>query len=298
MSAPAPSAVPSFRSRIGCDPRSGYYAAPRRYRLHLSLSCPHCLRIAVTHSLLGLGDILPVTLLPAVPDAPDGGHPELRPLYEASSHQHPGPAVAPVLSDAWTGTIVSTHAPDILRDLARRFGGRGPDLFPRGAEAAVEGIGRLCERDITEAAQRAGRPDGDPAARESALATLTHALDALELRLAAQEYVLGAEPTLADVELWVALVQLDTVHRHHLDAAAVTRVTDHPQVWAYARRLAAHPAFGAHLDLDGIARRHHAHCRGEEAAGAAVQIVDWAAYARDVSRPASPTPTRACRSRS
>ncbi|AZQ39115.1 glutathione S-transferase family protein [Streptomyces cyaneochromogenes] len=280
MSAPSPTAVPSFRSRIGCDARSGYYAAPRRYRLHLALSCPRCLRIAVTHSLLGLDDTLPVTLLPVVPDAPDGGHEALRPLYEASSHQHPGPAVAPVLSDAWTGTIVSTHAPDILRDLARRFRGDGPDLFPRGAEEAVEGIGRLCEQGITASAQCAGEPDVDPAVRDSALATLLDALDGLERRLACQEYVLGDEPTLADVELWVTLVQLDTVHRHHLDAAAVHRITGHPHLWAYAKRLAAHPAVGSHLDLDGIARRHHAHCRGMEAAGAAVQIVDWAACVR------------------
>ncbi|NYV78076.1 glutathione S-transferase family protein, partial [Streptomyces sp. UH6] len=66
----------------------------------------------------------------------------------------------------------------------------------------------------------------------------------------------------------------------------VHRITGHPRLWAYARRLAAHPAFGVHLDLDGIARRHHAHCRGEEGAGAAVQIVDWAAYAcRETAEP-------------
>jgi glutathionyl-hydroquinone reductase len=85
--------------------------------------------------------------------------------------------------------------------------------------------------------------------------------------------------TAADVELWVTLVQLDTVHRHHLDAGAVQRIAGHPALWAYARRLAAHPAFGTHLDLDGIARRHHAHRRGLEAAGSAVQILDWAAHA-------------------
>ncbi|MGV9253758.1 glutathione S-transferase C-terminal domain-containing protein [Streptomyces sp. NPDC003697] len=280
MPASSPTAVPSFRSRIGCDARSGYYAVPHRYRLHLSPSCPHCLQIAVTHSLLGLDDTLPVTLLPAVPDAPDGGHRALRPLYEASSHQHPGPAVAPVLSDDWTGRIVSTHTPDILRDLARQFGGHGPDLHPRGAEEAIEAVGRLCERGITWAAQRAGESGGDPAARDIALATLLRALDVLEWRLGSREPVLGGELTAADVQLWVTLVQLDTVHRHHLDAAAVHRITDHTRLWAYARRLTAHPAFGSHLDLDGIARRHHAHCRGEEAAGAAVQIVDWAAYAR------------------
>ncbi|GAA0613459.1 glutathione S-transferase C-terminal domain-containing protein [Streptomyces crystallinus] len=279
MSATSSTTVPSFRGRIGCDARSGYYAAPQRYRLHLSLSCPDSLQIAIAHSLLGLGDTLPVTLLPSLPDASDGGHLALRPLYEASSHLHPGPAVAPVLSDNWTGTIVSTHTSDILRDLARRFAGPGPDLYPRGAEEDMEVVVRLCDESVTVAAQSAGRCDSDSAAREAALATLLGALHTLDRRLASREYVLGGELTLADVWLWVTLVQLDLVHRHHLDAAAVHRITEHPHVWAYARRLAAHPAFGSHLDLEGIVRRHHAHCQGMEAAGAAVQIVDWLAYA-------------------
>ncbi|HZG04678.1 MAG TPA: glutathione S-transferase C-terminal domain-containing protein [Streptomyces sp.] len=281
MSTTSPAAPPSFRGRIGCDARSGHYAVPRRYRLHLSLSCPHCLLIAVTHSLLGLDDVLPLTLLPAVPDEPGGGHGALRPLYEASAHRYPGAATAPVLSDDWTGRIVSTHAPDILRDLTRRFGGDGPELYPPGAEAEIEAVERLCEQGVNEAAQRAGQPDTDDTARDTALGVLLRALDSLERRLTRHEYVLGDEPTAADVRLWVTLVQLDTVHRWHLDAAAVHHVADRPHLWAYARRLAARPAFGRHLDLDGIARRHHAHCRGLEAAGAAVQIVDWAAYAPD-----------------
>ncbi|MEU3556964.1 glutathione S-transferase C-terminal domain-containing protein [Streptomyces fragilis] len=281
MSATTPSAAPSFRGRIGRDARSGYYAAARRYRLHLSVTCPQSLRIAVTHSLLGLGDTLPVTLLPAVPDGSDGGHRLLRPLYEASSHQYAGPAAAPVLHDTWTGRIVSTHTPDILRDLVRQFGADGPDLLPHGAEREIGNVDRLCEENIGRAAQRAGQSGADrPAEREAALATLLLALDELEALLSDREHVLGGQLTLADVRLWVTLVQLDTVHRHHLDAAAIHRITDRPRLWAYARRLAAHPAFGPHLDLEGIARRHHAHCRGEEAAGAAVRIVDWAAYTR------------------
>ncbi|MEQ8143308.1 glutathione S-transferase C-terminal domain-containing protein [Streptomyces sp. OP7] len=278
MSATSPTAAQPFRGRIGDDPHSGYYAAPHRYRLHLSPACPHCLQIAVTHSLLGLGDVLPVTPLSAVPDAPDGGHRALRPLYEAGAHLYPGPALAPVLHDNWTGTIVSTHAPDILRDLARRFGGHGPALYPRGTDEALAAVERLCERGVDATAQRAGLHGGDRAECDTASATLLRALDVLELWLACRRYVLGDDLTLADVRLWVTLVQLDTVHRHHLDAAAVHRITEHPRLWAYARRLTAHPAFGLHLDLDGIARRHHAHCRGTEAAGAAVPIMDWAAY--------------------
>ncbi|GGZ44414.1 hypothetical protein GCM10010344_07150 [Streptomyces bluensis] len=54
MSAPSPAGVPPFWSRIGRDARSGYYAVPHRCRLHLALSCPYGLEIAVTHSLRGL----------------------------------------------------------------------------------------------------------------------------------------------------------------------------------------------------------------------------------------------------
>ncbi|MEU6370971.1 glutathione S-transferase C-terminal domain-containing protein [Streptomyces sp. NPDC046931] len=282
---PSAHPAPAFRGRIGCDARSGHYAVPRRYRLHLSLACPRCLRIAVIHSLLGLEEVVPVTLLPAVPDGPAGEHSSLRPLYEASAHRYPGAAVAPVLSDDWSGRIVSTHAPDIMRDMARRFGAGSPALYPQGADGETEGIRSLCAQGIDAAAQRAGRADADAEERDAALASLLWTLRSLEGRLARREYLLGEQLSAADVELWVGLVQLDTVHRWHLDAVAVQRIADHPHLWAYARRLAAHPAFGPHLDLDGIARRHHARCRGLEAAGAAVQILDWAAHVPDGPMP-------------
>ncbi|GHF57135.1 glutathione S-transferase C-terminal domain-containing protein [Streptomyces thermodiastaticus] len=272
--------TPVFRGRIKDDPRSGHWVVPRRYRLHVSTACPQGLRIAVTHSLLGVGDTCPLVELPAVPDCPDGGHAALRPLYEAGAHHYPGPALAPVLADDWSGRIVSNHAPDILRDLDRCFGdGRAP-LYPCGAEADIEAVERLCTHDIDEAAQRAGQADSSPAERAAALRLLLCALDELERRLDGRNFLTGDRLTAADVTAWATLVQLDTVHRHHLDAAAVHRIADHPALWAHARRLTAHPAFGAHLDLVGIARRHRAACRGLEAAGAAVQILDWAAHAR------------------
>ncbi|GGT78928.1 glutathione S-transferase C-terminal domain-containing protein [Streptomyces lateritius] len=268
-----------FRGRIGCDVRSGHYAVPHRYRLHLSLSCPRCLRIAITHGLLGLEETLPLVLLPSTPDTPGGGYAALRPLYEASAHQYAGPAAAPVLSDSWTGRIVSTHVPDIQRDLALRFRGTGPDLLPAGREAEIGAVGDLCERSVNQAAQRAGELGLDDAhAHLDPLTVFFAALDSLERTLGRHRYVLGEDITAADVVVWVTLVELDTVHRRHLDAAALDRIAAHPALWAYAQRLAAHPAFGRRLDLDGIASRHRAHCRGREAAGAAMSIVDWRAY--------------------
>ncbi|MGC4996851.1 glutathione S-transferase C-terminal domain-containing protein [Streptomyces sp. DT195] len=282
----SPTALPTvrhssaFRGRIGRDARSGHYAVPHRYRLHLSTACPDGLRLAIGHSLLGLDVSCPVTLLPAVPDAPDGGHTALRPLYEASAHRYSGPAKAPVLSDAWSGRIVSTHAPDILRDLDRFPRADGEPLRPRGWESTIDAVERLCAEGIEQAAQRAGRADEDPAGRAAALDVLLGTLGRLERWLTEEEYLVGSRLTAADIDLWVSLVQLDTVHRCHLDASAVHRITGFSALWAYARRLAAHPAFGAHLNLDGITRRHHGRCQGLEAAGAAVQILDWAAHVR------------------
>ncbi|RSS44587.1 glutathione S-transferase C-terminal domain-containing protein [Streptomyces sp. WAC08241] len=275
------SAVPAFRGRIGRDVHSGHYAVPHRYRLHVAPSGPGCLGIALTHGLLGLDDTLPLTVLPDTPDTPDGGYAALRPLYEASAHLYDGPASAPVLSDGWTGRIVTTHVPDILRDLALRFRGDGPDLLPEEHRAEIDAVADLCERSVNRAAQRAGELGlDDEAAHHEPLGVLFAALDSLEDRLARRPYVLGDGPTLADVHVWITLVQLDTVHRWHLDATAMDRVAAHPALWAYAQRLAARPEFARHLDIDAVLRRHRAHCRGREAAGAGIRIVDWSAAPR------------------
>ncbi|ONK10247.1 glutathione S-transferase C-terminal domain-containing protein [Streptomyces sp. MP131-18] len=274
--------LPLFRARIGPDADHGFYPAPLRYRLYLSLACPGSLRVALTHRLLRLADRVPLTLLPAVPGN-DGGYAELRTVYERTAHRYPGPATAPVLADSWTGRVVSNHATDIAHDLAVHFRTDGrPDLRPPGAAREIRRLGLLCDRDIAEAAQRAGRAGqagqaaGPEPGGERALATLLTALGEIEERLAGGgPFLLGDSLTAADLHLWVTLVHLDTVHRWHLDAAAVHRIAAHPAVWAYARRLLGEPAFADLLRPGDIERRHHAHCRGLEAAGAAVQIIDW-----------------------
>ncbi|MFI0187449.1 glutathione S-transferase C-terminal domain-containing protein [Streptomyces sp. NPDC017086] len=281
---PAHRPAPLFRGRIGVDARSGHYAVPHRYRLHLSTACPDGLRLAVGHTVLGLDTSCPVTFLPAVPDCPGGGHAALRPLYEASAHHYTGPALGPVLSDDWSGRIVSTHTPDILRDLDRFRPDDDARLYPAGLESVLDAVERMCAEGVEEAAQRAGRAGTHPEERAAALDVLLDTLGRLERRLHGEEYLAGDRLTAADIELWVALLRLDTVHRCHLDASAVHRVAGHRALWAYARRLTAHPAFGRHLDLDGIARRHHGHCQGLEAAGAAVQILDWASHAGQPSQ--------------
>ncbi|MCK1798157.1 glutathione S-transferase family protein [Streptomyces sp. XM4193] len=279
--APAPT-TPGFNGRLGDARSGGFYPAPQRYGLHLALSCPSGLRIAITHALLRLEDRVALHLLPPVPGE-GGDHPELRPWYQASRHGHPGPYTAPLLTDAWTGRIVSDRPGDIVTDLATHYGD-ARELLPVGASqrSLARELAELFDRDIGEAAGLAG--EAGPGAAE-ALERLLTALGSLETLLERRPYTLGERLTTTDVHLWTTLVRLDHVDRWHLDAAATRRIAAHPRLWSCARRLLALPEFGQQLRTSDILSRHHVHCRGLEAAGAAVRIIDW-------QRPAPPPETR------
>ncbi|GAA0526990.1 glutathione S-transferase C-terminal domain-containing protein [Streptomyces mordarskii] len=242
----APPAAPHrVRSRIGVDLAGGFYPVPHRYRLYLSASCPLSLRVSITLDLLGLRDTVATTLVGPPDDTPEA-FAALRGAYEATWHRYGGPVDAPALCDGWTGRVVSNHTPDILRDLAGQLsdhGGPGrPRLRPAPRATDIDALRELLDEDITHAAWQAWTAH-EAQCRDVSLERLLTALGRLDRRLAVAPYALGDELTAADVDLWVALVQLDTEHRLHLDADAAQRVSRHEQLRAYVRRLHDHPAF-------------------------------------------------------
>lgn len=164
-----------------------------------------------------------------------------------------------------------TGHPPGPRDLLRRPGRGRPPAASAALAADIDAIRELLDEDITQAAQRAGAA---PAAHRTgeAAETLLTALELLDRQLAAGPYLLGDALTAADVDLWVTLVHLETVHRLHLDADAVHRIGAYDRLWAYVRRLRAHPAFGGNLCPEHMARLHRATCRGPESSGAAVAL--------------------------
>ncbi|MFJ5809507.1 glutathione S-transferase C-terminal domain-containing protein [Streptomyces sp. NPDC093093] len=201
---PRTAPVPAPRGRIG----SGFSPDPRRYHLYLSAGCPLSLRVTTTLRLLGLADSVGTTLL-----GDPSSHADLRAAYEAAGHHYDGTLTVPALCDTWSGRVVSNHTPDILDDLVVGLAGR-PDLAPP-APAALAGAVRTLLDDAAP-----------PAGRSAALALL-------EQRLARSPYALGDQPTVTDVDLWVAL-------RHHPAAAEAGS-----SVRSYLGRLRAHPAFRA-----------------------------------------------------
>lgn len=299
----APARARQFRGRIGSEAAGGFYPEPHRYQVYLTAGCPLSLRVSITLDLLGLRDSVATTLtapssdpasttgsttaattgsttppFPAPTSAPasaPGGPASLRSAYEATVHHYDGPLTVPALCDRWTGRVVSNHTPDILRDLADRFpapaGTCPPRLRPPALAADIDAVRDLLDHDITQAGQRAGAAPAS-SRRGEALDTLFTALRLLDGQLAREPYVLGGEPTAADVDLWVTLVHLDAVHRLHLDAEAVHLIAGHDHLWAYVRRLHAHPAFHGNLRAVHMARLHRRTCRGPESSGAAVTL--------------------------
>ncbi|MEV7729532.1 glutathione S-transferase C-terminal domain-containing protein [Streptomyces sp. NPDC087917] len=191
------------RGRIG----AGFSPAAHRYRLYLSAGCPRSTRVRTAVAFLGIERCVGITLL-AAPAA----HEALRRAYEAAGHPYdPAASTTPALCDDWSGRVISDHTPHILEDLAVRLAGH-PELAPTAPAAHARAV--LTLSDAT-----AARPE-----REDAL-------DLLERSLAVRPYALGDRPTLADVDLWVAL-------RHPAPLPATG-----PHLRAYLHRLAALPAF-------------------------------------------------------
>lgn len=201
---PRTAPVPAPRGRIG----SGFLPVPHRYHLYLAEACPRSRRVRTAVALLGLADSVGTTVLAA-----PASNAALRRAYEAAGHHYDGTLAVPALCDTWSGRVVSNHTPDILDDLAVRLAGR-PDLAPPAPSAFSSAVRALLDPDAPHAGRSA-------------------ALDLLEHRLAVRPYALGDRPTVADADLWVAL----------LDPAVLPAAG--PHLRAYVRRLRAHPAFGA-----------------------------------------------------
>ncbi|MGA4543076.1 glutathione S-transferase C-terminal domain-containing protein [Uniformispora flossi] len=278
--------APRFRGRIGRAPGSGFRADPNRYHLYVCFACPRSLRAVVTRDLRGLEDAVTVSAVDPVRDGrgwafrPGDGHgldtaggfAFLREAYEATEYHYDGPVSVPALWDRWSGRIVSNQPSDILYDLATAFDGPGPDLYPAAFTAGIAAYETLCDDEIWEAAQRAGRARAG-ARYDEAMETVRNAFGLLESRLAQGEFLLGATLTAADVHLWTTLLHVDAVHRLHLRAEDVRALAEHTAVWDYFARLSEIPAFRDNVRRDHIAAHHRSTCRGPAASGSTVSLV-------------------------
>jgi putative glutathione S-transferase len=262
-----------FRDRITADGSSGYRAEPGRYHLYVSLACPWAHRAIIVRGLLGLQDVISMSVVDPIRDEkgwafrdgrghgvdPVCGFAYLSEPYLRSDPTFTGRVTVPCIWDRVTERIVTNNYPDITIDFETQFTAfhqtGAPDLYPLSLRHEIDEVNALVYEDVNNGVYRAGFSTTQ-AKHEHAVTTLFARLDWLDARLASQRYLVGTQLTEADIRLFTTLVRFDAVYVGHFKCN-LRRLVDYPHLWGYARDLYQQPGFGDTVDFDHIKRHYY-----------------------------------------
>jgi putative glutathione S-transferase len=262
-----------FQDRITADGSSGFPAEPGRYHLYVSLACPWAHRAIIVRSLLGLEDVISMSVVDPVRDEhgwafrdgpgygpdPVNGFQFLSEAYLATDPTYTGRYTVPCIWDRVTGRLVTNNYPDITIDFETQFGAfqrpDAPDLYPEHLRAEIDRLDAILYEDVNNGVYKAGFATAQQT-YEEAVDALFARLDWLEERLAGRRFLLGAEIIEADIRLFTTLVRFDAAYHGHFKCN-IRRLVDYPNLWDYARDLYQRPGFGDTVDFDHIKRHYY-----------------------------------------
>ena len=262
-----------INGRFSADGSSGFPAAAGRYHLYVSLACPWAHRSIIVRRLLGLEDVIGLTVVDPVRDErgwafgdgpghsadPVNGFAFLSEAYLRTDPDYTGRYTVPCVWDRETGRLVTNNYPNITLDFETEFTAfhrpDAPDLYPAAQRAAIDEVMALVYHDVNNGVYKAGFATGQ-AAYEEAVTALFARLDWLEARLATQRFLVGDALTEADIRLFTTLVRFDAVYHGHFKCN-LRRLVDYPNLWGYARDLYQRPGFGDTVDFDHIKRHYY-----------------------------------------
>jgi glutathionyl-hydroquinone reductase len=263
----------SIRDRITADGSSGFPAEPARYHLYVSLACPWAHRSIIVRKLLGLEDVISMSVVDPVRDErgwafrEGPGHgPDpvcnfqfLSEAYLRTDPEYSGRYTVPCIWDRVTGRLVTNNYPDITIDLETQFTkyhrADAPQLYPEHLRAEIDAVNAVLYEDVNNGVYRAGFATRQQV-YELAVDTLFARLDWLEERLTTHRYLVGTQLTEADIRLFTTLVRFDVVYVGHFKCN-LRRLVDYPNLWGYARDLYQRRGFGETVNFDHIKRHYY-----------------------------------------
>lgn len=279
-----------FTERITADGSSGYPAEPGRYRLFVSYACPWAHRTLIVRRLLGLEDTIGVAVVDPIRDERGWRFPDRDPvtgavflseLYLSTDPSFQGRYTVPCIWDTETERLVTNDFPNITTMFETEFTAHhredAPDLYPEALRPEIDELDDLVHTTVNNGVYAAGFATAQDA-YEEAFDALFATFDRLEERLSTRRYLFGDDITEADVRLYPTLARFDAVYYSHFKCN-LRRLTDYPNLWAYARDLYSIPAFGETTNFDHIKRHYYVTQRNINPSGVVPKgpLLDWTA---------------------
>ena len=275
----------AFRDWISSNGSTGYPAVAERYHLYISLACPWASRTLIARKLLGLEQIIGLTVVDPVRDGrgwafrdpnsgsnggtgsrepfvstdPINGFHFLAEAYELTEPKFDGRVTVPVLWDKQTRRIVNNCEDDIcqmfndaFRALAQN---KEVDLFPKDIAAEQEKLSAFIYDKINNGVYKAGFTTRQHV-YERTCNQLFDALDQLEDRLARSRYLFGTRIVETDWRLFCTLIRFDVVYYIHFKCS-LRRVLDYHNLQGYLIDLYQHDGIAETVDFDHIKRHYY-----------------------------------------
>ncbi len=258
----------AFRGIVGKDEELP--AIPGRYHLYVSLACPWAHRTLITRSLLGLSDVIGISIADPVRDERGWAFREgighgrdeaegfsfLAEAYRASDPSFEGRVTVPVLWDRLEKRIVNNSEDDICRMFQDAFAGpEAPNLFPAHLAPEQQALSEFLYEKVNNGVYQAGFATKQEV-YETAACELFAALDQLESRLEKSRYLLGEQPVESDWRLFCTLVRFDAVYHGHFKCN-LRRIIDYPSLSQHLADLYQFPGISETVNLDHIKRHYY-----------------------------------------
>jgi putative glutathione S-transferase len=263
----------AFRDRFTADGSSGFPAVDGRYHLYVSLACPWAHRAIIVRRLLGLEEVISMSVVDPIRDErgwafregeghgpdPVNGFQFLSEAYLRTDPTFNQRVTVPCIWDRLNGRLVTNNFPDITIDFEIQFTAfhrpGAPDLYPVSLRQEIDEVNQLIYTDVNNGVYKAGFATSQES-YETAVTALFQRLDWLEERLAGQRFLVGNQLTEADIRLFTTLARFDAVYHGHFKCN-LRRLVDYPNLWAYARDLYQHQGFGDTVNFDHIKRHYY-----------------------------------------
>lgn len=261
-----------FDDWVRRDGSTRYSPESGRYHLYIARACPWAHRTAIARELLGLQDVIDVSIVHPYmsedgwhfdadePDATEDrlfGEKYLRDVYLRTDDKYTGRVTVPVLWDREYSTIVNNESRDIIEMFDREFvepGSRDVVLFPDDVYDEVQEAIDAIYEPINNGVYSCGFASSQEAYDEAVERLFRH-LDHWEGILADQKWMCGDRFTAADICMFTTLLRFDPVYYVHFKTST-RRVVDYPNLWNYTKSIVQMPGIAKTINMDHI-RRHY-----------------------------------------